>query len=105
MHNSRFQNASATIASGVISVGMFRSVVTVDTEAAAASDDLDTISGGKENQIITLIAANSARTVVVKNGTGNIVCGSDFSLDHANDRIKLQKTGSSWYSVSEKSNG
>ena len=39
---------------------------------ATATDDLDTINGGAEGDILVLIAANNSRTVVVKDATGNI---------------------------------
>ncbi|MQB01654.1 MAG: hypothetical protein GEU78_15420 [Actinobacteria bacterium] len=78
-----------TIAAGVVTVtGSYH---TVDTEGSAASDDLDTINGGVTGQLLVLNAINSARTVVMKNGTGNIsLAGSDFVMDHRNDRIMLQ---------------
>lgn len=79
---------SVTIASGVLTIssgGNFK----VDTEAAGASDDLDTINGGSDGQLIILRAANSARTVVVKDGAGNIKSEGDMSLDNAEDTITL----------------
>lgn len=79
----------------------------VDTEAAAASDDLDTIVGGVEGSFLLISAANSARTVVIKNGTGNIFCGADISLDNALDVVMLVKkaNSSNWYAVAFNSNG
>lgn len=74
-----------TIAAGVITVtGNYH---TIDTEADAASDDLDTISGGADGMPLFLFPANNARTVVVKHGTGNIICpgGVNISLDDATD--------------------
>lgn len=85
---------SETIAAGVITISQATRVI-VDTEAAAASDDLDTINfagtlfGG---EVIILQAANEARTVVVKNGTGNIDtggAGGDFSLTSQDDIVGL----------------
>jgi len=78
----------------------------VDTEGGAASDDLDTIVGtyffaGDE---LTLIAANSARTVVLKDGTGNLELAGDFSLDDTGDTIKLLFNGSSWQELSRSNN-
>jgi hypothetical protein len=58
---------------------------TVDTEADASSDDLDTIvaSGVTDGFILFLRANNTARTVVIKHNTGNIVTTSaaDITLD------------------------
>lgn len=91
-----------TIATGAITPTLAGTIV-VDTESDAASDDLDTITATNMNDgdIIILKAADSARTVVVKNGTGNIACGADFSLDNVLDRIMLQwdNGASSWVAI------
>lgn len=76
-----------TIASGAVTAT--RSHHTIDTEGDAASDDLDTINGGTEGALLILRAANSNRTVVVKDGTGNIQIGGDKTLDNAQDRLTL----------------
>lgn len=47
-------------------------IIRLDTEANAASDDLSTINGGADGQIITISSTANARDVVVKHGTGNI---------------------------------
>ena len=94
-----------TIAAGVITVT--KSHHQTDTEAAAASDDLDTISGGSDGQLLILCCNNDARTVVVKNGTGNLklnVAG-DFSLDNSLDYIMFIKRGSNWLELSRSNNG
>lgn len=76
---------TATIAAGVIAATA--SFLYVDTEAAAATDDLDTISGGSTGQIIILQSAVSTRDVTIKNGTGNIDCKADIVLDGNRDCI------------------
>lgn len=70
-----------TIASGVITVTGANH--TVDTESDAASDDLDTINGGADGQLLVIRPDNTARTVVIKDGTGNIETqdGEDITLD------------------------
>ena len=75
------------ISSGAISIDS--SSVSVDTEASAASDDLDTINGGALGQTLILRASNNARTVVVKDGTGNIELAGDFELTQIRDCIFL----------------
>jgi len=85
-----------TIATGAITVTQFAH--TVDTEGDAASDDLDTINGGTAEEVIWLRPNNAARTVVVKHGTGNILCpnGRDISLAEVTDYVQLYYDGSNW---------
>lgn len=78
-----------TIASGAIATtGKFH---TVDTQSDAASDDLDTVTGVANGELVLLRPASAARTVVVKHGTGNIKCpqGVDISLAEATDHVLL----------------
>lgn len=79
---------SVTIASGSISIRRGVREVFVDTEGAASTDDLDTIvwNGVATYKPLILRANSNARTVVVKNGTGDIACNADRSLDNSNDR-------------------
>jgi hypothetical protein len=93
-----------TIAGGQITVGG-HSIYTVDTEADGASDDLDTISGGLPNQILILQAANGGRTVVCKDGTGNLSLAGDCSLDNADDTVTMLKRDSNWIELARSNNG
>jgi len=92
IHNViRTNKTEQTIDSGVITY--MSSDMSIYTESAAASDDLDTIlphTLAKDGDIIILRAADDGDTVVVSNGTGNIVCAGDMSLDQSQDRIALQ---------------
>jgi hypothetical protein len=94
-----------TIATGAITVtgGYHR----VDTEADAASDDLVTINGGVDGARLVLRAENASRTVVVKDGTGNIQCAGDFSLDNTQDTIELIYDGTltAWLEIGRSDNG
>jgi len=76
----------------------------VDTSGAVSSDDLDTINGGVVGQLLILRATADNRTVVVKDGTGNLNLAGDFSLDNTSDRITLLKEGSDWYEISRSDN-
>lgn len=87
-----------TIASGAITV--VQSNHLIDTESDAASDDLDTINGGSDGQLLFLQTADSGRDVTVKNLTGNISCGSDRLLSSLFDVICLKKRGSTWFMIS-----
>jgi len=86
--------ATLTIATGAVTATHSRHAI--DTEAAAASDDLDTISGGAAGQILIVSAANSSRDVVLKDATGNLRLASDCTLAHVNDRIVLISDGTSF---------
>lgn len=79
-----------TISAGAVTIT--KSYHTVDTEADAASDDLDTINGTQDGRILILRAESGTRTVVIKNNTGNILTrdGADFSLDDVKDRFMCQ---------------
>lgn len=103
-HNMiRLTPTEQTIASGVIKASS--SSILISTESSASTDDLDTISpaplvyAGEE--IIMLRAKDDADTVVVKSGTGNIICAGDFSLDDVNDCIWLRwdKLQSKWIEI------
>lgn len=69
-----------TIASGAITVT--QTFHRIDTEADAASDNLDTISGGTDGQFLVIRAENTAREVVVTTA-GNITTsdGNNVALD------------------------
>jgi len=93
---------TATIAAGVIAAS--GSYMKVDTEAAAATDDLDSITGGVDGDILILRAANAARTVVVKDGT-NLKLAGDCTLDNTEDSITLLHDGTNWVETARSNNG
>jgi parallel beta-helix repeat protein len=96
---------TATIATGAVTVNSGVRLATIDTEGAAASDDLDTITyAGVVGDLLRVRAANNARTVVVKDGTGNMRLSGDFSLDNGEDSILLQWDGTNWAEVSRSDN-
>ena len=94
-----------TIATGAITpVGSF---FTIDTEAGAASDDLATITATnyKPGDLLVVQANNTARTVVLKDGTGNLRLAGDFSLDNSEDLVQLILVGTNWVQVAVNNNG
>ena len=101
--NNNYQLETKTIASGAIDAPN-ENFVLVDTEAAAATDDLDTINGGFVGQILTLRAANSARDIVFKDGS-NLRLAGDFTADNTDDTITLVKSASVWYEIARSNNG
>ena len=90
-----------TIAGGVISVEKGK-WFKIDTQDAAASDDLDTINGLSAGNEIMISAANDARTVVLKNGTGNLSIRTDISLNEAIDRVRLIHDGTNLVEASSR---
>ena len=76
----------------------------IDTESDAATDDLDTINGGSEGDVLVLRSTNSARTVVIMDGTGNLETNGDFSLANVNDTITLIFDGTNWLEQSRSDN-
>lgn len=92
-----------TISGGAITAT--RSFHTIDTEGDTASDDLDDINGGVEGMILVLCAEDSARTVVVKDSTGNLRLAGDCTLDNVSDSITLIYTASAvWRELSRSDN-
>lgn len=89
-----------TIATGAVTAtGGYH---TIDTEADAASDDLDTISGGVDGMVLVIQAEHTDRTVVAKDGTGNLNLQGDYSLDDTDKALTLIYSGAltKWVEVS-----
>lgn len=93
-----------TIASDAITVA--NSYHRIDTEAAAATDNLATINGGTNFQIVMLQTTSSSRDVTVVHGAGNIYLNglADFVLDNSRDVLVLVKTGAEWNEVCRSNN-
>lgn len=94
--------ATLTIAAGVVTAT--NGLHTIDTEAAAATDDLDTINGGVAGMVLILRAGSSTRDVVCKDGTGNLRLAGDFTLTHTDDRLVLLSDGVNWFELSRADN-
>ncbi|WP_139015891.1 hypothetical protein [Ensifer aridi] len=91
-----------TIAAGAVTVttGFHR----VDTEGGAATDDLDTINGGTEGQILVIKSTAGTKDVTLKDGTGNLILAGDMLLDTTSDTITLIKVGSTWQEIARSNN-
>lgn len=89
-----------TISSGAVTV--IGSHHSIDTEADAGTDDLDTISGGEEGDILILKQEEITRVPTVKHNVGNILldASTDFALDTPFDRLVLQKHEGLWVEIS-----
>lgn len=92
---------SVTIASGVVTITR-PGVLVVDTESAASTDDLDTITFAdvQVGDVLLVVAANNARDVVLKDATGNLRLPADLTLTHGQDTAMLFYSPSGvWQSV------
>jgi|GEM_PF-3840148 len=89
-----------TIASGAVTKTC--SHHTIDTESNAALDNLDTINGGAQGEVMLVRPADGARTVALKHATGNIwnPALTDILLDDAGDYCFLIYDGSNWCAIS-----
>jgi len=86
-----------TIASGAVTASSSYHSVAVET---GSTDDLDTINGGMEGDILMIFNPAGASTVVAKNGTGNILLGSDYTMDSTSKMLTLRKFSSDWVELS-----
>ena len=84
---------TAVLVSGVLDASAGPGIYAVDTEGAAATDDLTQITGLAVNEEIVLRMANAAREVTVKQGA-NMKIQADYPLDTVNSRCKLMSKGS-----------
>lgn len=97
----RIRGDELTISSGAVTVEK-EGYHTVDTESDAASDTLDTISGGSVGDILVLQQDNSGRVVTLQHaGGGNIrLSGAvNFSFSSSVEFIQLIFTGTNWYQM------
>jgi hypothetical protein len=97
---------SATIASGSVThVGT--KILIVDTESAAASDNLDTISGGVDGDILIVRTANAGHDVIITDAAGNIQTAGAVTrtLETTTDYIVLAYSGGwreiGWHKTTE----
>ncbi len=88
---------SATIAGGVVAFSA--SAMQIDTQGAAAEDDLDTITAANAEAGTSLFvrSAASGRTVVLKDRTGNLYSAfGDVRLDDPQNLVLLVYSGTYW---------
>jgi hypothetical protein len=95
--------AAVLIAAGVLTLRVLSGFQIVDTEAAAATDDLDTITATSVPIGHRLILRNVAagKTVVVKHNTGNIRNRGavDKSLVSTDDKYECVWIGTRWEEI------
>ena len=61
----------------------------IDTEAAAATDDLNSITAGQDGQELTLRTVTGTRVVTINEGTTLKLSGTSFVMDGAFDTISF----------------
>jgi|GEM_PF-5985779 len=102
-HSSDFQRAGAfvvahgqvrTLSLDAITIVPGLYFYTVDTEAAAAADDLKSISGGAAGDVIILRSVSPSRVVSIKTG-GNIDVAFTIAMDAVTE-IALHYDGTYW---------
>ncbi len=90
------------IASGAVTVTT--SYALLDTEGGGATDDLATINGGTNGDLLTLLIVNNAHVVTIKDGTGNLLTAGDFVMNSTHDSITLLRTATFWKEISRSDN-
>lgn len=91
-----------TIASGVVTATGSRH--TIDTESDDATDDLNTISGGNDGDILVLGSADNGRDPTLKDAADNLRLVGDFTLSNVEDKIVLIKRLTTWNELSRSDN-
>lgn len=97
--------SNLVISAGKIAAPAGGGLITIDTEAAAASDDLDGITGGTIGDILIIQALNGARTVVAihnsgsATGTEKMWLGASKTLDNTPDTLVLRRNADGWCQV------
>lgn len=98
--------ALTTIDTGEINVT--QSYHRVETESGDGTDNLDTITGGVEGDILVLRAEDSTHDVVVRDASVGdniqLAGGANFTLDDADDIIVLIYDGAEWLEISRSTN-
>lgn len=81
-----------------------QSLIVVDTQGGAGTDDLDAITTGQDGDMLLLAPASGARTVVLKHGTGSLNSifmedDQDLSLTESADFVLLLRTAAGWFVI------
>lgn len=96
---------TATIASGAVTVARPGFLV-LDTEAAAATDDLDTltVTGVQVGDIVVIRSTSPSRDITIKDGIGNFRSNGDFVLSNDQDMFMAVWRTGVWQEVSRADN-
>ncbi len=80
-----------TIAAGVVT--KTKGYHFIDTQGGGPTDDLDTINGASDGDVLFLEAEHTDRTVILKEGTGNLQLGGDIYLTGTGQVVALLYNG------------
>ena len=91
-------SSELTVSAGSVTVSgsMFYRQHTIDTESDAATDDLDTIDGGNNGEIMILAPQDAGRLVTLKDGTGNLFLNGDVVFATIYSSVGLRRTTPGW---------
>lgn len=94
-------STEVTVSTGAISYTAGQTFYRVDTEGDGAADDLDTINGGSEGDIIVLVLENDARVVTIKHNADNIQLGgnTDIVLGDGRSATLIMLSGGDWLEI------
>ena len=97
-------DTALTIATGVVTLTNNSSSYVIDTEGSTSTDDLDTINGGQDGQVIFIRSTADARNIVLKHATGNIwnpqnnnATTRNITLDITTDFVMLRYSSTAGY--------
>lgn len=105
-------NIDRTISGGTITIPTTKRhffFITVDTESAASTDNLDAILGGDIGAIVVLRIKAATRDVIVRDdqavGADKFELNGDFTLDDIKDKIMLiRRNATVWDEISRSPN-
>jgi hypothetical protein len=104
-----FDDASQLTIDGAGAVTRTQVYHAIETNAGGATDNLDTINGGSEGDMLIIRPYHDGHTVVVKHNVGNIwlLGAADLSLDDIGDHLAFiyDGTNSQWCSVGDGGGG
>jgi hypothetical protein len=87
------------------SVNNRRSRLRLNAEGGVATDDLDTINGLLDGDVLIVSPNSDSQTIIAKDGTGNLRLAGDFTMDSITDRLMLISDGTLLYELSRSDNG
>lgn len=92
-----------TIATGVVTMTL--GAHSIDTEADAATDNLDTINGGNIGEMVALKSQTNARDTTVRDSVDNLEMSGNFTLTQVRDSLLFMNRASDLVELSESNNG